>query len=171
MAGDVNELHPVLHEAADDGRIAGYNAANFPDVRASWRRTPLGIVFTDPQIGVVGGGYAALRDCEAVAGEISFDNQGRARVQSMNAGKVRIYADAHTGRLLGAELFGPRVEHLSHLLAWAVQAGLTVDRALDMPFYHPVVEEGIRTALRDLNVNLRHGAPIKCAVTEMGVGC
>ena len=171
VAGDVNELHPVLHEAADDGRIAGYNAANFPDVRASWRRTPLGIVFTDPQIGIVGGGYAALRDCEAVAGEISFDNQGRARVQSMNAGKVRIYADAHTGRLLGAELFGPRVEHLSHLLAWAVQAGLTVDRALDMPFYHPVVEEGIRTALRDLNVNLRHGAPIKCAVTEMGVGC
>lgn len=170
VAGDVNELHPILHEAADDGRICGRNAANYPEVRAVWRKTPLGIVFTDPQIGVVGGGYAALEDCEAVVGEVSFENQGRARVQAMNAGKARIYADKHSGRLLGAELFGPRAEHLSHLLAWAVQSRLTVEQALEMPFYHPVVEEGLRTALRELDANLRHGDPIKCAVTEMGVG-
>ncbi len=170
VAGDVNELHPVLHEAADDGRIAGANAARFPDVRAAHRRTPLGIVFSDPQIGVVGGGYAALRDCEASAGEVSFRNQGRARVQGVNRGKLRIYAERHSGRLLGAEIFGPSAEHLSHLLAWAVQAQLTVEQALDMPFYHPVVEEGVRTALRRLSANLRHGPPIKCAVTEMGVG-
>ncbi len=171
VAGDVNELHPVLHEAADDGRIAGRIAANYPEVRAAWRRTPLSIVFSDPQIGVVGGGYAALQDCEAVAGEVSFDDQGRARVQAVNAGKARIYAEKQTGRLIGAELFGPRAEHLSHLLAWAVQSDLTVAQALDMPFYHPVVEEGLRTALRDLDANLRHGEPIKCRVTEMGVGC
>jgi dihydrolipoamide dehydrogenase len=127
-------------------------------------------VFSDPQIGVVGGGYAALRDCEAVAGEVSYANQGRARVQAVNAGTARVYADAHSGRLLGAELFGPQVEHLAHLLAWAVQAKLTVEQALAMPFYHPVVEEGLRTALRDLAVSLRHGTPIKCQVTEMGVG-
>ncbi len=171
VAGDANELHMLLHEASDDGRIAGRNAAHFPNIRAAWRRTPLSIVFTDPQIGIVGGGYESLRDCEASAGEVSFHNQGRARLQGVNAGKVRIYAEQHTGRLLGAELFGPRVEHLAHLLAWAVQAQLTVEDALGMPFYHPVVEEGIRTALRDLNANLRHGAPIKCAVAEMGVGC
>ena len=40
-----------------------------------------------------------------------------------------------------------------------------------MPFYHPVVEEGVCTALRDLDVNPRHGDAIKCRVTEMGVGC
>ena len=171
VAGDVNELHPVLHEASDDGRIAGDNAVRFPFVRAAQRRTPIAVVFSDPQIGVVGGGYAALEECEASAGEVSFEDQGRARVHGMNTGMARIYADRHSGRLLGAELFGPRVEHLSHLLAWAVQAGMTADQALEMPFYHPVVEEGIRTALRDLNANLRHGAPIKCPVTEMGVGC
>jgi dihydrolipoamide dehydrogenase len=170
VAGDANQLHPVLHEAADDGRIAGRNAALYPEIKAAWRRTPLGIVFSEPQIGVIGGGYKALADCEAVAGEVSYVNQGRARVQGVNAGRVRVYAHVHTGRLLGAELFGPEVEHLSHLLAWAVQAKLTVEQALEMPFYHPVVEEGLRTALRDLNANLRHGAPIKCPVTEMGVG-
>lgn len=170
VAGDVNGLHPLLHEAADDGRIAGANAVRFPDVRAASRRTPLAVAFTDPQIAIVGRSYASLANCEAMAGEVDYGNQGRARVQGINAGKVRIYADKHTGQLLGAEMFGPRVEHLSHLLAWAVQQGLTVDQALDMPFYHPVVEEGIRTALRDLNAKLRHGAPIKCAVSELGPG-
>ena len=42
----------------------------------------------------------------------------------------------------------------AHLLAWAHQSELTVDHMLAMPFYHPVVEEGLRTALRDLIAKL-----------------
>jgi dihydrolipoamide dehydrogenase len=42
------------------------------------------------------------------------------------------------------------MEHLGHLLAWAVQQQMTAQGALSMPFYHPVLEEGIRTALRHL---------------------
>ncbi|MDH4050778.1 MAG: dihydrolipoyl dehydrogenase, partial [Rubrivivax sp.] len=38
IAGDVGELHPLLHEAADDGRIAGDNAGRHPDVRVRPRR-------------------------------------------------------------------------------------------------------------------------------------
>lgn len=170
VAGDVNNLHPLLHEASDDGRIAGRNAARYPEVLAPARRTPLGIAFTDPQIAIVGSGYSGLESCGAVAGEVDYGDQGRSRVHAMNAGRVRLYADKDNGRLLGGEFFGPRAEHLAHLIAWSVQQGMTVAQALDMPFYHPVVEEGIRTALRDLNANLRLGAPIKCAVTEMGVG-
>jgi dihydrolipoamide dehydrogenase len=117
-------------------------------VEAAKRRTPLGIVFSDPQIGVIGRNWASLSD--VAVGQVDYGDQGRARVEGINAGIARIYGDPETGELLGAELFGPRVEHLSHLLAWAVQQRLTVWDALDMPFYHPVVEEGIRTALRDL---------------------
>jgi len=36
-------------------------------------------------------------------------------------------------------------------LAWAHQQGMTVAQMLDMPFYHPVIEEGVRTALRNVN--------------------
>ncbi len=57
MAGDANGDVPVLHEAADEGRIVGENAARFPDVRPSQRRAGLSIVFTDPQIAIVGGGF------------------------------------------------------------------------------------------------------------------
>ena len=66
-----------------------------------------------------------------------------------NRGMLHVYADIVTGRFLGAEMVGPGAEHIGHLLAWAVQQELTVARMLEMPFYHPVIEEGLRTALRD----------------------
>jgi dihydrolipoamide dehydrogenase len=150
IAGDASDDKQLLHEAADEGRIAGENAARFPDVRLGARRAPLGIVFTDPQIAIVGGGFAALRGHALAAGEVSFEDQGRSRVMLRNKGHLRVYADPATGRFLGAEMVGPDAEHIGHLLAWALQAQMTVEQMLGMPFYHPVVEEGLRTALGDL---------------------
>ncbi len=46
-------------------------------------------------------------------------------------------------------MFGPAAEHIGHLLAWAKQQQLSIQKMLTMPFYHPVIEEGLRTALRD----------------------
>jgi len=156
FAGDVAARIPLLHEAADDGRIAGDNAGRFPEVLTHHRRTPLGIVFTEPNIATVGASFAELTEasCDFATGEVDFADQGRARVLRRNRGLLRIYGERSTGRLLGAEMVAPRGEHLAHLLAWAVQAGMDVDTALEMPFYHPVIEEGLRTALRDLSVNL-----------------
>jgi dihydrolipoamide dehydrogenase len=155
LAGDVSDYRKLLHEAADEGRIAGHNAARYPDVRAFVRRTLLSVVFSDPQIAVIGTPYSRLDPASITIGEVSYDDQGRSRVMGKNRGHVRIYADSERGALLGAEMLGPSVEHTAHLLAWAVQQELTVDGALRMPFYHPVVEEGIRTALRDLAARLK----------------
>jgi dihydrolipoamide dehydrogenase len=88
-------------------------------------------------------------------GEVSFANQGRARVMGKNAGLLRLYGDKSCCTLIGAEYIGPRAEHIAHLLAWSVQQGMTVTRMLQMPFYHPVIEEGLRTGLRDLANKLR----------------
>jgi dihydrolipoamide dehydrogenase len=54
IAGDASNDSPVLHEAADQGRIAGENAARFPDIQSGLRRAPLAVVFTDPQLASVG---------------------------------------------------------------------------------------------------------------------
>jgi dihydrolipoamide dehydrogenase len=155
IAGDATNDLAVLHEAADTGRIAGDNAARFPNVAAGLRRAPMSVVFTDPQMAVVGRGFAALKGPALVAGEVSFEDQGRARVMLRNHGHLRVYGDRETGRFLGAEMVGPDAEHIAHLLAWALQAQMTVTQMLSMPFYHPVVEEGLRTALRDLDAKLR----------------
>ena len=154
-AGDINDHRPVLHEAADEGRIAGSNAMRFPDVARHERRTRLAIAFCDPQMALAGTPHAELRPGGHAIGTVSFEDQGRARVILRNRGLVRVYADVISCRLVGAELFGPEVEHMAHLLSWAIQQGMTVQDALSMPFYHPVLEEGLRTALRDLAGNLR----------------
>jgi dihydrolipoamide dehydrogenase len=157
IAGDASNERPVLPEAADHGKIAGENAAGFPDVRPGLRRTPLTIAFTEPNIAAVGASYRAL--CASgmpkfAVGTVSFENQGRSRVMLQNKGMLRVYAKYGSGRFLGAEMIAPRGEHLAHMLAWACQARMTVQQMLDMPFYHPVIEEGVRTALRDLASNL-----------------
>lgn len=160
VAGDANGDAPLLHEAADEGAIAGANAARFPDVRPAARRSPLAIAFTDPGLAVVGRSFAELsREGEIVVGEVDFGDQGRSRVMRANRGLLRVYADPKTRRLLGAEMAAPRAEHLAHLLAWAHQQELTIDAMLAMPFYHPVVEEGVRTALRDVRTRLEQERP------------
>lgn len=163
IAGDANNDVPLLHEAADEGRIAGENATRFPDVRAGLRRARLSVVFSDPQIAIVGGGRASLRDTPHVVGEVSFADQGRARVMLRNRGLLHVYAEIGTGSFLGAEMLGPEAEHIGHLLAWALQMKLTVGQMLEMPFYHPVVEEGLRTSLRDAQAKLKLAAETKRA--------
>ena len=170
LAGDVSDYRAVLHEAADEGRIAGANAAAWPQVRAHPRRTPLTIAFTDPNLAMVGAPLAELDRDAIEIGEVSYADQGRARVMGRNAGRVRIYARRDCGTLLGAEMFGPRVEHTAHLLAWAVQRQVTVEQALEMPIYHPVIEEGIRTALRDLSTKLKLRPPECPEDMECGPG-
>jgi dihydrolipoamide dehydrogenase len=154
IAGDANDDLPLLHEAADEGRIAGENAARFPDVRAGLRRTALAVVFSDPQLAIVGTRHADLTPGSFVTGEVSFENQGRSRVMLRNKGLLHVYVNIANGWIVGAEMIGPDAEHLGHLLAWAIQSGMTVERALEMPFYHPVIEEGLRTALRDAQAKL-----------------
>lgn len=171
IAGDASSERPLLHEAADQGRIAGDNAGRYPDVQPGLRRAPLAIAFTDPQVAVVGSGFRALEGGHTASGEASFVNQGRSRVMLQNHGLLRVYGEYGSARFLGAEIFGPRAEHLAHLMAWALQAKMTVPQMLEMPFYHPVVEEGLRTALRDLNTKLQHGMPEieRCADCTPGV--
>lgn len=163
LAGDVNNDVPVLHEAADEGRIAGDNAARFPNVAKGLRRAPLGIVFTDPQMMIVGNGYRGAQAVPHVSGEVSFADQGRSRVFLRNKGLLRIYAELGSGRLLGAEMLGPEAEHIGHLLAWALQLELTIAQILELPFYHPVVEEGLRTALRATQAELDAASVKKAA--------
>jgi dihydrolipoamide dehydrogenase len=157
IAGDASNFIPLLHEAADEGRIAGGNAARLAHgepAHPGLRRAPISVVFTDPQIGIVGDGFRSMKPGTFATGQVSFEDQGRARILQRNKGLANLYGDLATGRFLGAEMLAPGAEHLAHLLAWALQAGMTVAQMLEMPFYHPVIEEGLRTGLHDLVTKL-----------------
>ncbi|GJM16551.1 MAG: dihydrolipoyl dehydrogenase [Thermodesulfobacteriota bacterium] len=173
ITGDANNDVPLLHEAADEGRIAGENAGTFPEVHAGQRTSPITVVFTDPQIALVGSSYNQLKETPNkcfVTGKVSFENQGRSRVMLKNKGMLYIYAEYGSGIFLGAEMFGPRAEHIAHLLAWAHQKRMCIPEMLQMPFYHPVIEEGVRTALRDANEKLHIGPGLDETSIECGPG-
>ena len=146
VAGDVASLRPILPEVADEGAIAGYNAVR-ATVTAFKRRVPFRIAFTDPQIVIVGATFAELAGQDIVIGERSFVVQGRTKVMARTHGHLRIYADRHSGQLLGSEMMIPDGEYVGHFLTLAMEKAMTVQDIMLTPFYHPTVMEGLENAL------------------------
>lgn len=151
IVGDANAVRPILHEASDEGWIAGYiSMAKEP--ACFQRRTFLSIVFTEPNICVIGRSHRELTQSgeDFVIGRVSYERQGRALVMAHNKGLVHIYGDKNDGTLLGVEMIAPRGEHLAHLMAWAMSFGKRAADMLSLPYYHPVLEEALTPAFRDI---------------------
>ena len=159
IAGDADHDRAVLHEASAEGTIAGRNAASYPEVTPGKRTVPFAITFTHPNVAVIGK-IAKDDDADSVIGTASYNDQGRAKVEACNAGLVRFYADRRDGRLTGATMAGPAVEHSAHLIAWAIQSGWTATEVLDLPFYHPTFEEGMKGALRSICSEVHSPTPL-----------
>jgi dihydrolipoamide dehydrogenase len=118
------------------------------------------VVSSEPQMTLAGASHADLLRAGTPfkTGIASFDDQGRSRVMGRNQGVLHVYGEAATGRFLGAEMLGPSAEHIGTCLP-GQYSGATPCSRLDSPLYHPVVEEGLRTALRNLERELCLGPP------------
>ncbi|MDY0291894.1 MAG: dihydrolipoyl dehydrogenase [Desulfuromonadaceae bacterium] len=147
VAGDVTEDLPLWHEAYIEGRIAGESAVSTSGAQEGQRIVPLGIFYTDPQMATVGAAYAELNQDEIVIGKVSMGKGPRQAIYNDARGMLQIYANKADGRILGAEIFGRGAEHMGHTLALAIEYKATVDGMLQMPFYHPCLEEVIKDAL------------------------
>ena len=117
----------------------------------------MGIVFSSPEMASVGQNYKQLKDQNIAftTGFVSYEKQGRALVLGKNKGAIEVYINNKSQKLLGAELFVDAAEHMAHLLAWMIDEELTLEDILDKPFYHPTLEEGLRTALKHARRQLR----------------
>lgn len=144
LAGDVNLDKNVLHEAVKEGQIAGYNATHSVPLEIK-RNVNMMIAFTSPQVMKVG----EINNSNFIIGSVSFENQGRSRIMLKNEGVLNLYFDNNTFLLKGADMIGPNAENFAHLLAWCIEKNTTIFDMLNFPYYHPVVEEGIKTAVRN----------------------
>lgn len=147
IAGDAGADRPVQHEAARTGEVAGTVAAGG---EAKPRLPRLAMAFTEPEIVLVGCDHDALPDGARI-GRADFADNGRVGIDGgpEAGGVARVYAD-QDGLLIGGALVGPGAEHLGHLLCLAVSRGMTAAELADQAFYHPCVEETLRSAARDL---------------------
>ena len=148
VAGDANGIRPILHEASDEGRMVAESILK-DEILSFKRKTSMGICFTAPQIISVGKKWADIKDYSNLITAKEYFSMGRAKV-IRESGVMNIYGDKSNGRILGAEMVGPQVEHLAHYLSLAIENKLTVTDLLQSPIYHPTIEESLRSALRSL---------------------
>ena len=149
IVGDSNGQRALMHEAADEGAMAGYNAVQSTPV-AFKRKTSIGIAFTNPDVVSIGARFDQLNPDDILIGSANTQSNGRSQVLSDHEGVLRLYADKTSGKLLGASMLGMRAEHVAQFLAMAIQREETAHSLLQIPFYHPVVEETVQSALQDI---------------------
>lgn len=147
VAGDVTEDLSLWHEAYIEGRIAAESALAPTGAKSGKRAVPLGIYYTDPQMASVGASYAELNKDEIVIGTARMSGGPRHAIYNDTRGMLQIYAAKGDGRILGAEIFGRGAEHMAHTLALAIEYRADLAGMLEMPFYHPCLEEVMKDAL------------------------
>lgn len=143
-AGDVTNLYDIVHIAIQQGERAAHNAC-YPDRPAQHfdDRLATEVVFTDPQVAVVG---LTERACRARAvsyltATYPFADHGKAMCLGQTQGFVKLLAASRTGELLGAQIVGPEAGELIHELIAVMFYRGTVHDLVRMPHYHPTLAE------------------------------
>src|SRR5690625_8050336 len=79
IVGDANGYRTLMHEAADEGAMAGFNAAR-GSAQAFARKCSLAIAFPQPDIIAVGAAFNELEDEQINVGAARGRANGRRRI-------------------------------------------------------------------------------------------
>ncbi|MGA6827434.1 dihydrolipoyl dehydrogenase family protein [Nitrospira sp. NS4] len=142
--GDVTNLYDVVHIAIQQGELAGWNACHPEQAPKSFDdRLVTEVIFTDPQVAVVGLTEKACRrrGIPYLTGSYPFADHGKAMCLGATHGFVKLVAEPSTGALLGAQIVGPEAGELIHELIAVMYYRGTVHDLLRMPHYHPTLAE------------------------------
>jgi pyruvate/2-oxoglutarate dehydrogenase complex dihydrolipoamide dehydrogenase (E3) component len=140
--GDVAGPHEIVHIAIMQGEVAAKHATNRKVAPVHYDDL-LGVVFTDPQVGIVGLTEAALkaRDLDYLSAKYPFEDHGKSILMGAKYGYVRVFAEKKTGIVLGAECVSKDAGELIHSLAVAVTMKASVKDLLKVHWYHPTLSE------------------------------
>ena len=97
------------------------------------------VIFTDPQVAVVGLSERAcrMRGVDYLTASYPFADHGKAMVLGSTQGFVKLLAAPSTGKLLGAQIVGPEAGELIVVMYYQ---GTDYDLTR-MPHYHPTLAE------------------------------
>jgi pyruvate/2-oxoglutarate dehydrogenase complex dihydrolipoamide dehydrogenase (E3) component len=146
-AGDVAGPYEVVHIAIQQAETAARNAAALAlgkrtrPARIDYR-LKASVVFTDPEIASVGLTEREAREkgIAVLAAQYRFDDHGKSMIMGADDGFVKLVADRR-GRLLGAQIIGPRASDLIHELIAVIHYHGTAAELAAMPHYHPTLAE------------------------------
>ncbi len=150
-AGDCSGPHEIVHVAIQQAETAVRHAFGRAAEPVDHDQL-LQVVFTDPQLATAG---RARRDLERegvahLAASYPYHDHGKSILMEAHLGHVEVVADPATGRLLGAEIVGRDAGELIHVFSIAIAAGLTAERLLRAPWFHPTLAEVLTYPLEEI---------------------
>jgi pyruvate/2-oxoglutarate dehydrogenase complex dihydrolipoamide dehydrogenase (E3) component len=142
-AGDCTGLHEIVHIAIQQGETAAHNIAHPSRMRQMDYRLLSEIIFTEPQIAVVGltEKAALARNIPYCSASYPFNDHGKSLIMEAKDGFVKLLADQRTGEILGGCCVGPVGGELIHEIIAAMHKRMTVHELAAMPHYHPTLAE------------------------------
>lgn len=151
-AGDVTRELQLLHAAAEEGRVAGYNAANHSHQKeVDFGFLSMSVIFSDPMVAHVGLSIkeAEERRVDFVVSKINFPETGRAITMGIEHGIWQLIVEKGTGKILGSTIVGPHADELIQQVFLAKQLGAKVDEIANWYAYHPTLGEQFINLCRD----------------------
>ena len=142
-AGDCTGPHDIAHIAVQQGEIAAQNIAHPGRPRSIDYRLLTRVIFTDPQIGVVGltEQEANARDISFLKASYPFSDHGKSLIMDARDGFVKLLANPTSGEILGGSCVGPLGGELIHEIVAAMAKRMTARELAIMPHYHPTLAE------------------------------
>ncbi len=144
--GDVSGPPMLAHKASKEGEVCAEVIAGRPAAK-DWTAIA-GVVFTDPEVAVVGLTEEQARgQGHAVkVGKFPFAALGRALSLRETDGFAKVVADAETGRILGVHLVGPGASDLIGEAALALETVATAEDLALTIHPHPTLGEALMEA-------------------------
>jgi pyruvate/2-oxoglutarate dehydrogenase complex dihydrolipoamide dehydrogenase (E3) component len=142
-AGDCCGPHEIVHIAIQQGEIAVHNIVAPDKPRSMDYRLLISIIFTDPQVAMVGltEKAAKARNIPYLAASYPFADHGKSMIMEAMHGFVKLLADPETGEIIGGSCVGPVGGELIHEIVTAMAKRMTVHELAVMPHYHPTLAE------------------------------
>ena len=142
-AGDCTGPHEIVHIAIQQGEIAAHNLAHPDRLKAMDYRLLTEVIFTEPQVAVVGLTEKSARAANRpyLAASYPFNDHGKSLIMEARDGFVKLLADPATGEIIGGCCVGPVGGELIHEIIAAMHKRMTVHELAAMPHYHPTLAE------------------------------
>ena len=142
-AGDCTGLHEIVHIAIQQGEIAAYNLAHPGQMKPMDYRLLIEVIFTEPQVAVVGLTEKSARAANRsyLAASYPFNDHGKSLIMEAKDGFVKLLADPAGGEIIGGCCVGPVGGELIHEIIAAMHKRMTVHELAAMPHYHPTLAE------------------------------
>jgi pyruvate/2-oxoglutarate dehydrogenase complex dihydrolipoamide dehydrogenase (E3) component len=148
--GDVNGVLPFTHVAGYEAGIAVSNAVLHLPFKADYRKAGW-CTYTDPEVASIGLNEkrAQKEGTEYRVIEETFRTNDRALAEGETQGIIKILVDPK-GRILGAQIIGPRAGELIHEWILSMTAGVKLSTIAGMVHLYPNLSEISKKVAGDL---------------------